>query len=102
MVIIVRHNAVIYLISTTYDYDELANPIDKEVEKRVFANEMSVSAREFYNAGVSDLKPEKQFEIYSFEYKGETKLRHGQTKYKVIRTMSKGDKMQIICEKGDN
>ena len=87
------------MITTEYVHDELMQQIEVESERRVFANEMSVSARVFYEAGSSDLKPEKQFQIYTFEYKGETKLRHGDTKYNVIRTMSKGDKLQIICER---
>lgn len=93
-----RHNDAIHLIKQSVGYDELANPVKTTTERLVFANEMSVGFAEFYTAGNSGMKPEKQFEIYSFEYEGESTLRHDGREYKVIRTSGRGDKLRIICE----
>lgn len=92
-----RHNTVIHLITKTYESD--AFKVQKEIEHktRVFANELSVSAREFYEAGVSKLRPEKQFEIYSFEYNDEELLEHSDKKYIIIRTNIRGDKVRLVC-----
>lgn len=93
-----RHNDVIYLIKRTVEYDELGNQIETEEERMVYANEMSISINEFYQAGGAGYKPEKQFEIYSFEYDGETDVRHNGKRYKIVRVAKKGDKTRIICE----
>lgn len=95
-----RHSAAIHLIKgTTTSYDELMQPVKTNVERLVFANEMSVSIAEHYAAGNSNMKPEKQFEIYSFEYEGESTLRHDNRVYKIIRVSGQGDKLRIICER---
>lgn len=94
-----RHSAVIYLLSKKIDYDELAQPIITKTERMVFANPMTVSMKEFYEAGNSGINPEKQFEIYSFEYNGESTLKSDGTEYRIVRTAGKGDKLRIICER---
>lgn len=94
-----RHSDVIYLLSTEIIYDDYGIPKKNTQERKVFANKMSVSATEFYNAGVHGLKPERQFEIYTFEYQEETQLMHEGKKYNIIRTQSKGEKLRLICER---
>lgn len=94
-----RHNDVVLLLSKKVEYDELGNAIEVEMERTVYANEMSVSMKEFYEAGNKGIRPEKQFEIYSFEYQGESKLKHNNKEYKIIRTQTKGDKTRLICER---
>lgn len=94
-----RHNAVIELLAVEIVEDEIGNRIEVETPRRVFANEMSVSQAEFYSASLAGLKPAKMFEIYSFEYAGETKLKHGGVKYRITRTETRGEKTRIICER---
>lgn len=94
-----RHNDVIELIHVDTTYDDIGNPVEVETERMVYANPFEVSSSEFYEASAQGLKPEKEFEIYSFEYQGETKLRHGEQKYHVIRTSTRGEKTRIVCEK---
>jgi len=94
-----RHHDVIFLIRKNTTYDELGNPITVNTENMVFANEMSISMDEFYKAGNSGIYPEKQFEIYAFEYNGESSLKHDDVELKVTRTTKKGDKLRIICER---
>jgi len=94
-----RHHSVIYLIRITMGEDEIGNPTEKKDERMVYANEMSVSMNEFYEAGRSGIRAEKQFEIYSFEYDDEPYLKHEGIEYKVIRTPKRGDKIRIVCER---
>lgn len=94
-----RHNDVVLLISKKVEYDELGNQIEVETERMVYANEMSVSMKEFYEAGNKGIRPEKQFEIYSFEYQGESQLKYNNKDYEIIRTQTKGDKTRLICKR---
>lgn len=94
-----RYNQVIYLISTTVTEDEIGNQIETETERKVYANEYSVSSSEYYNAAMTGLRPAKQFEIYSFEFQQETRLRHENTKYRIIRSETKGEKTRLTCER---
>ena len=102
-----RHNDVIQLISveTKHDesgnpvYDEIGNPVKVETDRTVYANQFEVSSSEFYEASAQGLKPEKQFEVYSFEYRGEEKLRHEKREYRIIRTSSRGEKTRLVCER---
>lgn len=94
-----RHSDVVCLLSKKVEYDELGNAFETVNERMVYANEMSVSMQEFYEAGKQGIRPEKQFEIYSFEYQGESKLKHNNKDYEIIRTQTKGDKTRLICKR---
>lgn len=94
-----RHKDTINLIKTTYKQDEIGNQIPVNSEREIFANRYSVGMNEFYQASSQGLKPEKEFKIYSFEYDGETSLKHEGVEYTIIRAQQEGEKMRITCEK---
>ena len=94
-----RHNKVIYLISTTTTLDENFNEVEEKTERKVYANPYSVSSSEYYNAAVNDLRPEKAFEIHTFEYNGEELFKFEGKEYNIIRTRSKGEKTIIVGER---
>lgn len=94
-----RHKDVIYLITTEIVEDEIGNQIPQETERLVYANQMAVTQSEFYNAAAAGLRPSKMFEIYSFEYQGEERLKHDGMVYRIIRTETRGEKTRIICER---
>jgi len=94
-----RYDQVIYLMSVTVTEDEIGNQIKTMTERMVFANELSVSSQEFYNAAVTGLRPTKRFEIHSFEYQGEDRLKHDGVMYRIIRTEKRGEKTRITCER---
>lgn len=95
----VRHTEVIYLLSTTITFDDIGNQIPTPVEREIYADELYVGDNAFYSAAAAGMKPEKQFEIYSFEYAGESKLKHNDVTYNIIHSKKKGDKTRVICEK---
>lgn len=94
-----RHKALIHLITFVVTSDAIGNQIREPMERRVFANEMSVGMKEFYEAGNGGLRPERQFEMYAFEYQGEPQLRHDGITYRIIRTSGAGDKLRLVCER---
>lgn len=94
-----RHNDVIYLLSTDTTYDELGNPVESTVKRKVYANRMRVTANERYEAANQGLKPVKRFEIYSFEYEDEKELEHEGVVYQITLPDERGDKIQLVCEK---
>lgn len=94
-----RHHEVIHLLSSQIVEDEIGNQIEQDTERKVYANEFSVSATEYYNAAVTGMRPSKSFEIYSFEYNGEEKLKHNGVVYRIIRVETRGEKTRITCER---
>lgn len=94
-----RHNQVIYLIDITTNEDEIGNQVEAATQRRVFANEFSISSLEYYNAAATGLRPSKRFELYSFEYRGESKLKHEEVTYRILRTEGRGEKIHLICER---
>lgn len=94
-----RYNSVIELIAVEVVEDEIGNQIEQEIERKVFANEMSIGQSEYYNAASAGLRPSKMFEVYTFEYQGEEALRHNGIKYRIIRTETRGEKTRITCER---
>ncbi|MDD3173360.1 MAG: phage head closure protein [Herbinix sp.] len=70
-------------------------PVQSMVYREVFANKKSVRQSEFYQASVAGLKPELVFEIRSYEYENDKKLRYpsgvnGKV-YDIIRTYDRGE-----------
>ena len=94
-----RHSQIIKLINVIVTEDAIGNQIASTTERTVYANEFYVNQSEFYNASVAGLKPEKQFELYSYEYQGEPKLKHDTDTYNIIRTEKRGDKIRLTCER---
>lgn len=94
-----RFKEVIYLLSVIVGYDEIGNPVETVTERKVYANEFSVSSSEYYNAALTGLRPAKQFEIYSFEYQDEEKLKHNGITYRIVRVETRGEKTRLTCER---
>jgi SPP1 family predicted phage head-tail adaptor len=70
-------------------------PVQSMVYRKVFANKKSVRLTEFYQAANAGLKPELIFEIRSFEFNNDEKVRYciGETvkEYSIIRVYDKGE-----------
>lgn len=94
-----RFDEVIYLMSETTTQDEIGNNIETEIPRMVYANEWELSSSEYYAAASQGLKPERRWEIYSFEYQGEDELIHEDIRYRIIRTQKKGEWVRLTCEK---
>lgn len=98
-----RHHEIIHLISVTFTEDELGNQIEELTEREIFANEHTVSKNDsihdYRNDAMTGLRQLRSFEIYSFEYNGEERLRHGMVTFRIVRITPIGEKAIIVCEK---
>lgn len=94
-----RYKDVIYLLTTETFVDELGQTRETEndIPRMVYANERGISSSEFYSAAQHGYKPERQFEIYAFDYNGESKLTHEGKEYRIIRTEKISEKVRISC-----
>lgn len=77
---------VITLISETIAQDAIGNCIKTESETEVFAEMLSISRAEFFNAGQQNLVPKLAFAVHDFEYSGEKVVVYKDKKYSVYRT----------------
>lgn len=93
-----RWSDVIYLIGEVQGENEYGDPVVVDGPPReVYANRKSVRQSEFYQAAMTDLRPEIMFEIRSAEYEGEPKVRFEGRDYSVIRTYDNGEITELIC-----
>lgn len=104
------YNHEVTLISHTIVKDEIGNEVKTSVERKILCKIGSVGSTEFYNAQVSDLKPELKIIVHTFEYEGEKELIFEGKNYKVLRTFIgdtvdktdnalKGEEIELTCEK---
>ena len=92
-------NDLLYLITELKSENELGDVITIDTEKQVFCKRKSIRQSEHYQAFANGLKPEIAFDIHSFEYSGEQKLKYKDKYYNVIRTYERTDEItEVICE----
>lgn len=94
-----RHSEIVELLSVTIIEDELGNQIEQTDARKVYANPMRVTTKERYEAATHGLKPSKRFELYSWEYNDEPKLKHDDIVYTIIDVDERGEKVRITCER---
>ncbi len=70
-------------------------PIQSYEWREVFANRKAIRQSEFYQAGNIGLKPELMFEVHSFEFDNDEKVRYNGTDYSIIRTYDKGEVTEL-------
>jgi SPP1 family predicted phage head-tail adaptor len=89
---------VVDLLSVTTTENSIGDTIETETPRQVFANKKSIRQSEFYQAAMTDLRPELMFEVRTIEYDDEPKLAYNGKKYNIIRTYSKnGEITELIC-----
>lgn len=105
------YNHEIGLVKTILTEDEYGNETEQEEITKILCKVADIGQQEFYNASVTDLRPELKFIIKSFEYNGEKKVVFDDQKYKVIRTYTVGkeeegyknrlrfDELELTCER---
>jgi SPP1 family predicted phage head-tail adaptor len=90
---------VVDLITVTNGENDIGDTIETETPRQVFANKKSIRQSEFYQAAMTDLRPELMFEVRTIEYDEEPKLGYKGKTYNIIRTYSKnGEITELICE----
>lgn len=82
--------------------DDIGDLVRNEIYyQRVYANKKSITQNEFFQAQAQGFKPELKFEINSFEYENNKRIRYKGKLYKIYRTFEvSSEKIEIVC-KGD-
>lgn len=97
-------DAVITLITTTWEIDDVGNQKPVEQEREVFCQVRSVGRAEFYTAAQNDLHPEYVFIISHYkDYNGEKFVKYTDWQdvtheLYVLRTYRDGDSIELTCE----
>jgi len=87
------------LVSITYTENAMGDSIETETSKTIYANKKSIRQSEFYQAAMTDLRPELMFEVRSEEYDDEPKLIFNNKSYNIIRAFSKnGEIVELTCQ----
>ena len=94
-----RFDAVIDLITLTYSEDAIGQEVAARVSHQIFANEFAVSSAEYYDAGQNGMKPERQYQVRSFDYAGEKLLAVDDLDYEIIRTQRRGEWTLLTCQR---
>lgn len=94
-----RFDAVIDLIATTFETDAIGQQVATKTPRTIFANEFSVSAREYYDAGAQGMKAERQYQVHTVDYAGETLMAVDDVEYNIIRPERRGDWTRLTCER---
>lgn len=75
---------------------EHGEPIQSYQWREVFSNKKSVRQSEFYQAGTIGLRPELIFEVHSFEFDNDEKVKYNDKEYTIIRVFDKGEITELI------
>lgn len=91
----------IYFVTCELTTDAAGDTSNTEKLRKVLATKKSIGQNEFYQAHTAGMKPELKFEVRSFEYKGESKLKLDGIYYNIIRTFDKQNGFIEITVEGD-
>lgn len=84
-------------ITTTKDEDGFPEA-EAEIKIQAYAEKKSVRQSEFYAAKAIDMNLELVFEMWFWEYDGQTLLDHEGKRYKIERTYSKDtENIELVC-----
>ena len=89
---------VLTLIRQETTVDEYGAPVITETSREVFAEQMSIGQKEFYQAHAVGLQPEIKFKLTDYlDYENETCVRHTGQRYRVLRTYRTGQELELVC-----
>lgn len=87
------------LVNITTTKDDIGQDIKTESYTNILCGLKSIGRNEYYQAAKAGLKPTKIFNVHSFEYNGELKVKFEGKYFKVIRTYTiSSEETELICE----
>lgn len=93
-------SAVIYLITETWEKDDLGVMRSTQTRRKAFANVTSVTASEWFEGGRNGLNPELRFRMFAPEYHGEEILEYKGKNYTIYRTFTaRDDVIELYTER---
>lgn len=89
---------VLTLIRQETTVDEYGDPVITETRREIFAEQMSIGQKEFYQAHAVGLQPEIKFKLADYlDYENEPCVEHTGQRYRVLRTYRTGQELEIVC-----
>lgn len=89
---------VLTLIRLETTLDEYGDQVGTEIRRDVFAEQMSIGQKEFYQAHAVGMQPEIKFKLADhLDYENETRVEHQGQRYRVLRTYRTGQALEITC-----
>ena len=89
---------VLILIRRDITLDEYGDQVVTETHREIFAEQMSIGQKEFYQAHAVGLQPEVKFRLADhLDYDGETCIEYTGQRYRVLRTYRTGQELEITC-----
>lgn len=89
----------IKLIGTTYTTDAYGVQRPADTTREIYAYVDNVSRSEFYEAGRNGLNPSYKITVFTWDYDGETMLVLDGAAYRVYRTYTDGDDIELYVER---
>lgn len=90
---------IAYLISTTYQQDDIGQDVPIEKKRKIFCSITSVSAAEWFEAGRSGLQAELRLTLFAFDYHGEKLAEVNGKRYSIYRTYRPNtDEIELYLE----
>ena len=91
-----KQSVIVYLKQPVVEQDEYFNEVKSYKKTKYFAQKKSVNYKEFYRAGLQDLKPDFIFEIKQKNLDIPEIIEYNGNEYKVIRVYQKNPDVQEI------
>lgn len=90
---------VLTLIRLETTLDEYGDQVARtEIPREVFAEQVSIGQKEFYQAHAVGLQPEIKFKLSDYlDYENESLVEHNGQRYRVLRTYRTGQALEITC-----
>ena len=89
---------VLTLIRLETTLDEYGDPVIDEIRRDVFAEQLSIGQKEFYQAHAVGLQPEVKFKLADYlDYEEEPLVEHDGQRYRVLRTYRTGQELEVVC-----
>ena len=89
---------VLTLIRLETTLDAYGDPVITEIPREVFAEQMSIGQKEFYQAHAVGLQPEIKFKLSDhLDYENEPCIEYTGQRYRVLRTYRTGQALEITC-----
>ena len=89
---------ILTLIRVDATLDGYGDPVVNETLREVFAEQMSIGQKEFYQAHAVGLQPEIKFKLSDYlDYENEPLVEHDGQRYRVLRTYRTGQALEVTC-----
>lgn len=83
------------LVSYVVTFDDIGNQIEQEVERKTYCEIQNITMNEFYKAREQKIGVKYCVKINVFDYRAEKHVKFRGEKFKVIRTYTTGDMLEL-------